>query len=43
MELWEIVMVCLTLGTVIAVVLADQLYIFIRYRKDRRDRFRDSR
>ena len=43
MELWEIIMVCLTLGTVIAVVLADQFYIYFRQRKNKRDRSQDGR
>ena len=43
MELWEIILVCLTLGTVIVVVLADQLYIYLRYRNNKRDRSQDGR
>jgi heme/copper-type cytochrome/quinol oxidase subunit 2 len=43
MELWEIILVSLTLGTVIVVVLADQLYIYLRYRSNKRDRSQDGK
>jgi hypothetical protein len=35
MVFWEKLFVCVTLGLVIAIVLANQLYVYLRFRKDK--------